>query len=396
MSHKTILGAAALGSLLASAPVHAQIINAPANSLRGQIRDALTPLGSAQTASTLVALSSLEVATAPLGTSTGGFTFSFDPILRMNRLEADSFGPSFGQRSLTTGKGKFSIGANYLHASYDSLGGFDLEDGSFRIATNIAAPALPFSATQARVRLATDTIVGFGQVGITDRIDVGVVVPWVRVSLGLDGAYLDGGGQPIASAPRVAISDTSASGFGDMAVYAKWRALPREDGGLAASVEMRLPTGDKNQLRGLEVTRTMLSAIWSKKGRVSPHASAGFEVWSSGVPITSDGSVSAQHQWKYAAGLELNASPQVTVLVDLVGSRILGGGQLGYQRFTVPGGTGDLLVGLPEGISSISLAPGLKWNVWRNVLVTANLLANLKNDGLRARWTPVVGFDFAF
>jgi hypothetical protein len=46
----------------------------------------------------------------------------------------------------------------------------------------------------------------------------------------------------------------------------------QEGGGVAASVEVRLPPGDKNQLRGLDVTRTLTSLIWSRAGKVSPHA----------------------------------------------------------------------------------------------------------------------------
>jgi len=86
------------------------------------------------------------------------------------------------------------------------------------------------------------------------------------------------------------------------------------------------------------------------------------------------------------------------VLVDFVGRQLLGGGKLAYQTFTAPGGTGtvDALVGQAEGISSVWIVPGAKWNVWRRVLLTANLLTCLANDGLRANFTPVAGIDWSF
>ena len=41
-----------------------------------------------------------------------------------------SFGPSFGERTLTVGRGRFSTGATYQHTSYDQFEGESLEDGS--------------------------------------------------------------------------------------------------------------------------------------------------------------------------------------------------------------------------------------------------------------------------
>ena len=55
---------------------------APADSLRGSLVGLGSPLGSAQGLAAVASLASLEVSTAPLGTSTGGFTFTFDPLLR--------------------------------------------------------------------------------------------------------------------------------------------------------------------------------------------------------------------------------------------------------------------------------------------------------------------------
>src|SRR5262249_43808736 len=71
----------------------------------------------------------LEISTAPFGTSTGGFTFHYDPRLRIFVRSSDSFGPLFVQRSLTAGKGKWDAGFNVLHANYNSLNGDSLDSG---------------------------------------------------------------------------------------------------------------------------------------------------------------------------------------------------------------------------------------------------------------------------
>jgi hypothetical protein len=376
--------------LLAPAPAFAQ--TAPADSPRELLKAIGTPLGSAQGASALASLATLEVSTAPLGTSTGGFTFTFDPQLRTWKRSASSFGPAFAERSLTTGRAKVSAGFNFLHAGYNSFNGQDLKNGEFRLAQNARGRALSYSALN--LDLSSNTIVGYGHAGVTDDLDIGVAIPWITTSLQADGGLFSASGTQLASS---SITETSSSGVGDIAIFGKYRFVRTENGGVALAVELRLPTGDKNQLRGLDVTRTLTSLIWSHGGKVSPHANAGYELWSEGVAISALGDVYVRNQFKYAAGVEVEASPRATVVVDLVGRFLRNGGKVGYQTFPGPGGTSiDALVGLPEGVHQMSLAPGVKWNAWRSVLITANVLASLKNDGLRANVIPVVGIDWAF
>jgi hypothetical protein len=366
------------------------------DSLRQALGLAARRLGSEQSASTIVALTSIEVATAPLGTSTGGFTFSFDPLLQVYRRSTSSFGPAFAERALTAGRAKVSLGGNWVYSSYDSLGGFSLERNELQLAKNVNDPGLPRVASTAfNVNLDTHTVAGFVQVGVTDNFDIGAIVPWVRVALSADGLFLgpDGSTQGRVDVPRA-----RAWGIGDMGIFGKYLLWRQSEGGVAAAFDVRLPTGDEDELRGLGITRTTAALIWSKGGRVSPHANFGFEFWSKEVPISASGDVSIRHQVKYAAGLEIDAHPQLTVLVDFVGRQLLGGGKLAYQTFTAPGGTGtvDALVGQSEGINSFWIVPGAKWNVWRRVLLTANLLTTLANDGLRANFTPVAGIDWSF
>ena len=110
-----------------------------------------------------------------------------------------------------------------------------------------------------------------------------------------------------------------------------------------------------------------------------------------------------QNQFKYAVGLEFDLHPRATALLDLVGRRLLHGGSLEYQTFPATDGQGhvvagsiDALVGVSKSVGEVSLAPGIKWNVWRSVLLTGNVLTTLSNSGLRANVIPVVGVDWAF
>jgi hypothetical protein len=389
------LAIALLGLTTAAAHAQTSQTTTEFDSVREALGEAARVLGSQQSASTIVALTSIEVVTAPLGTSTGGFTFTFDPLLQVYKRSSSSFGPAFAERSLTAGRAKVSIGANWVYTSYDSLGGFNLEGNELLLAKNVNSPALPrVSSTALNVNLDTHTVAAFGQVGVTDSFDLGVIVPWVRVDLGAEGLYLGPNG---TTEGRLTVPRARAWGIGDMGIFGKYLLWRQTDGGIAAAFDVRLPTGDKDELRGLDITRTTAALVWSKGGRVSPHANVGFEFWSKELPISATGDVSIRHQLKYAAGVEIDAHPQLTLLVDIVGRQLRGGGQLSYQTFgnsTI--GTVDALVGQSGGINSFWIVPGAKWNVWRRFLLTASVLTSLKNDGLRAKITPVGGIDWSF
>ena len=66
------------------------------------------------------------LSTYPLGSPSGGFTYTFDPALGSLTRSSNSFGPSFAERALTTGRGKVSVGFGYQHALYDTFEGLNL------------------------------------------------------------------------------------------------------------------------------------------------------------------------------------------------------------------------------------------------------------------------------
>src|SRR5689334_1665934 len=378
---------AAAVSLLVSPPVLAQ-------SLRQQLVNFGSPLGSEQGMAVLAALGSLEVSTAPLGTSTGGFTFTFDPQVRVWTRSASSFGPAFAERSLTTGRGKVSAGFNVLHAKYDSFNDQQLDNFDFRPAQNIQGFVVSPAHSAVALDMSSTTVVGYAHIGVSDSVDVGLAVPWIRMKVAGDGRLVGSANQTVGTST---LTETSSSGIGDVALYGKYRFFRQDGGGAAAAVEVRLPTGDKDELRGLDVTRTLASVIWSHGGKVSPHANVGYEFWSGEASMSAAGDVFVKDQFKYAFGVEIEAHPRTTIVVDLVGRGVRHGGKVGYQTFAGAGGTSIYaLVGIPEGLQQVSLAPGIKWNAAGSLLFVGNVLFSLSNSGLRANAIPVVGVDWAF
>lgn len=134
------------------------------------------------------------LSTYPLGSPSGGFTYTIDPALGTLTRSSDSFGPSFAERALTTGRGKLSLGFEHQHAVYDTLEGLNLRGGEVKFyiphtdcCSRGAAQAQtpdgsrltpPFEGdlieATLSLKLASDTSVIFANYGISDHLDVGV------------------------------------------------------------------------------------------------------------------------------------------------------------------------------------------------------------------------------
>ena len=383
-------GAAALLILLTASGVSAQ-------STDQSLREKLLGLAADPNLVPLVAdqvggfanLIRLEVSTAPTGVSGGGFRFGFDPATGTFVRLSDSFGPTFAERSLTSGKGIVTVGMNWLRSTYNSLGGLDLGNGELQHARSVEN--IPGATATLRMELSSTSVVSFATYGVSNNLDVGLLLPWTRVAMAASSVLSVGNNVLLAGS----VPATSASGVGDIVLMGKYRVWTGRAGGLAGQVQLFLPSGDEDDLRGLGTTRTLLSAIWSRDGRFSPHANIGYEFWADDSAVSS--SVAATGQFKYAVGADFVAHPRTTLVITMLGRRVLGGGSPSYQVNVVPGfGAIDALVPTDDSLNVLSIAPGVKWNAYSNLVVSGHLLASLVNDGIRANVTPMVGIDWTF
>ena len=254
----------------------------------------------------------------------------------------------------------------------------------------------------ANLKLTARTVAISSTIGVTDNVDIGVVVPLVTVKIDGSSSLFNGNGVDT----RLAQTTSIFSGIGDVSALAKYRFykfkgqdMP-DPGGVALLVNMRLPTGSRQNLRGLGVTRTLIGGVYSSgTTRVRPHASAGFEFWSKSVDITGNPgqTISIRNQFQYSGGVEIEAAPKLTLLVDLLGQQIFGGGKIGLVTDTTPSVFGatstQSLVALPDGVTKLLLAPGMKVNLKGKMLLSVNALVTMKNNGLHATVTPVAGIN---
>jgi hypothetical protein len=361
-----------------------------------------------------------QLSAFPLGSSAGGFTYTFDPGLGTYSRNSSTFGPSFLERALTIGKGRFNFGANYQHASFSSFEGKDLEGGNIKFYLTHQSTAIPapffegdLIETALDLKLKTDTFAFLANYGVTDRFDIGLAVPILHVSMDarinatvLRLATLDtgatsgihtfpGGG---STAP---FSDSgSATGIGDILLRGKYHFFA--GAGLAAAVDLRLPTGDADNLLGTGATQGKIFLIGSTaSSRVSPHFNIGY-TWSGD---SSNEFLNVTDEFNYAGGTEIGISPRLTVNVDFIGRQLVDSGRLvdaskTFRWMTAAGVQGSTNLNefaFQEGsVNLVTSAIGFKFNPWRSLLLSANILFPLSDAGMRANPVPVFGFDYAF
>jgi hypothetical protein len=357
-----------------------------------------------------------QLATFPIGSPTGGFAFTFDAASGTFQRTTESFGPAFADRALTNGRGKFTFGTNFQYSKYSSFEGQKLDEGGIKFyLTHEDLPGELFfegdlieAALRADISSATTTV--FGNYGVTDQLDFAVAIPIVSVRMDatVDASVLrlaSGQGSAIHSfangaASRSFASSGSASGIGDVLFRAKYRFASMSGGGLAAGIDLRVPSGDAENLLGTGAAGATFTLIGSTtRGKLGPHFNVGF---------TTNGEsdvVNLPNEFNYRLGTEFVATPRMTLNADLLGRSLIDAGRLElaavehrYQSNAGVAGSTTLqeYVSRSGSLNLLNLALGGKFNVGGNFLLNANVLFALNDAGVIARVTPVIGFDYTF
>ena len=326
----------------------------------------------------------IELATLPISTSSGGFTYLFNSELGTRERASSSFGPFFVERALTSGRNQMSFGATFRYSRFDRLDGNELRSGTFvTTATQFRDEPAPFDVETLSLRIDTRTVTGFANYGISDRVDIGVAVP--IVSMDVEGERINTyRGQTI---PQAAATATT-TGVADMAITARAHLLGSRASGLTAGAEVRLPTGREEDLLGTGEPAIRLLAIGSFEGtRAGAHVNGGYS-W---------GGISREAH--YSAALTVAASDQFTVVGEFLGRWVEGLGRIARVTAPHPSSIGvDTIRLLPTEIGTMTgmAVAGFKWNVSGRWLLNGNVLLPLTDRGLRARIVPAIALDFSF
>jgi hypothetical protein len=399
-----------------------------------------------------------ELATFPLGSSSGGFVYTFEPTTGGFTRESASFGPAFAERSRTIGARRMNLGFSYRYSSYDTFEGRDLRDGeiAFYLPHNDCCPgqtpdgaavgdgqlgpgpaSVGFEGDLVQVSLdleaRTHTAAFFLAYGLTNRWDVGLAVPLVRVELDAR-AHADilrlstadrplvhsfEIGNPHATSTQVAASG-SATGLGDILLRSKYNFVQAQTAGLAGTVDLRLPTGDPDDLLGAGAFQARVALVgstgwyrfaqhftvgytFSGKGDLAPLLGAGADFVTSAY---GPGARAVNDEFNFVAGAEWVAHPRLTIVGDLLGRSLRDAGRVTLVSksfpYVVQGQTGpvqtarfDEFAWRPGHLNLLTGTLGFKANVMDYLLLSGHVLAPLSDAGLRDRVSFVVGLDLS-
>jgi hypothetical protein len=325
-----------------------------------------------------------NLATLPVTTSSGAFVYHLNPELGTVERATQSFGPFFIERALTAGKHQVSVGMTFQHLRFTSLDGSTLRDGSLITTANqFIDEATPFDVDRLSLNINADIATLYGNVGVSDEVEIGFALP--MVALRLNGSRVNTyRGRAFTQATATA----TAVGLTDMVVRTKATVFHEEGLGLAAAVDVRLPTGKEADLMGAGSPSLKLSAIGSaERGRWSAHADVG-------------GSVGGlARELHYGGALALAATGHLTLSGELLGRWLDSFGHIVATTAPHPRLIGVQTIRLTPDASTlqiITLIPGAKWNLSETWVLAANVSLPLTTGGLNSRFTPFVGLDYAF
>jgi hypothetical protein len=312
----------------------------------------------------------------------------------------DSLGPLLAERATTVGEGRLTFGFGYSKQKFDELDGTSLNDIEVRLTHQdccaVGPPPIPPADGQftgfeldtillsVDIDLEQDIYAFFGNYGITDRWDVGLVVPVVSVEARAvseaqillaeptGGSVI--GGNPVHSFvldedARFSETGGKETGLGDVILRSKYQLMSGDDGPLDFSVlgQVTFATGDEDDLLGTGETKYRGMLIASKTlGRFTPHANVAYEVPSSNSKL---------ENLTYAVGFDARVTNRFTAAVDVLGRHNPHVDEIGNDV--------------------VDIAFAVKFNPFSryNAPINAFVSVPLNDDGLRADAIWGIGFD---
>jgi hypothetical protein len=365
---------------------------------------------------------STNIVNLPISASSGGETFRFEGGTPVRT--SISAGPIYAERAQTLGRGRLFVGLARTGLHYETLRGVPLDDVRLTFAhSNVDFPncdaifggdcsvyGVPTFENET-IDFALDLDVDVDVTaflltyGITDRIDLGVVLPVVRTGLrGTSTATMVPFGTagppphffagtedaPVLTASR--FTEGSSSGLGDVSARVKVNLRDASPVSVALLAEGRFPTGSEEDLRGSgAVALRGLGIVSARLGEFSPHVNVGYQY--RGGALDAD-------VFLLTAGFDQLLAPWATMAADLISEF-----PVGTARLTVPS---DVVLEAPfrrtvrttsipdrrDDIISASL--GTKLSLRQGVTFLGNAAFPLNRGGMRPDVLWSLGVEYTF
>jgi len=331
----------------------------------------------------------------PIPSSVGLVSYKFNEATGTYERVEGSLGPILSERGSTSGKGTLNFSATYTFANYETINGQDdvglvlkhclLPECTF--GAPLTSPFLRDTAhVQVHFRLKSQAIALTAVYGVTNRLDVGLVVPYVRNDLQIftHAFIVYAPGSPLTTHffdPNIETPDQygtgNAVGIGDIVARGKYRLMPKASFESAVLADLTLPTGDKQNFLGTGATKLKVTYIASKTiHRFTPHLNAGYEMRFGDTNL---------NIFDYRFGAEIAATPTFTLTADAIGavrphaSNLFRSVVLGDQQLIAH--------------SEIDAAIGGKWKLSGDRAFLFNLLVPMNNAGIRPTAVVTAGIQ---
>lgn len=342
----------------------------------------------------------------PLSATSSGATYTLVGGLPVR--SSTSAGPIFAERAQTLGRGRFYLGSNVTGQQFTSLNGVPLDNILINFAhqdvgnPGTGDPEFENDIIQLTMNLDMSIAVAslFATYGVTDFIDLGVAVPFVRASFtgAADAQILPFGPSPLhrfggtIDDPilRVATDASgNSSGLGDIVGRIKINLGQSSRFGAALLTDVRFPTGDADNLLGSGSTSLRALGVASAQfGSFSPHVNVGY--LARGGEFQSDAIVAR-------LGFDNLMTSWATFAAELLSEW-----QVGENPITLPG---DIIFTAPfeRRVASVSIpqrrddilnaAMGFKFNVRGPMVIVTNIMMPLLSSGLQPDYFWTLGLE---
>ena len=349
-------------------------------------------------------LEAFTLLNSAIASSAGTFAFNstftgitFDVATGVPVETQDSLGPLLAESATTLGKGKIDLAFGVSQFKYDRIDGQELDnivldfphEDCCALQGGVLRPPPGWSADRLRKRSGTsqysnidleyDVFAFFANYGLTDRWDIGIVLPILSVDAhaqahaeivsisGVQGIHSFLGQDELANSS----TGGTETGIGDVVLRTKYNFV-RDEGAipdLALLAQVTAPTGDEDNLLGTGEARYKAGLIASKRyGAWGPHLNVAYEY------VTGDDD--SLDNLSYAAGVDVRVSPKFTAGLDFLG------------RYNPDQETIDTTV--------LDAALSAKWNPFKgfNAPLNAYVIVPVNKDhGLRSDLVYGIGID---
>ena len=320
----------------------------------------------------------------PVGSTGGGFTFQYDSELEVFTRTTDSLGPIFAERASTLGKGKINFGFSYTYINYSQLQGKDLHHLKSIVFLDEKEKNKNLLQLDFDVDVKSNLFSFYGTYGITDRWDISILIPVLQVQLDVDSTArilnptkekgTSGKTLGYSFDSQNSLGDTisgASTGLGDILLRSKYNLFTSSWMDFTPALDIKLQTGDEEELLGTGKTSIRPFLIFSKSiNRFTPHLNLGYE-FNSG----SEGRDRIMHTTGVDYGFGRGKN-HFSVAMDIIGSHKT-------ENSTI-------------GNDIVDFSTGFKWSHRSGMLVFVNVQTPLNDDGLRADWIPTAGYELNF